>query len=158
MTETQRAAMQAAEDAFRRESDYYAMTGKETKARENIALAGKMAAALAEPEPADEQIGWLYTSATSLRKKYIGHRDDLPDALRDLDPMPVYARPQRREPLTDAEWLDYVLRHGTKTDVHIATYEGIATVGPMGKVIRLQTDANNLRKLVEKAHGIGAKP
>jgi hypothetical protein len=53
MTETQRAAMQAAEDAFRRESDYYAMIGKETKARASMALAGQMAAALAEPEPAD---------------------------------------------------------------------------------------------------------
>ena len=156
MTATQRAAMQAAEDAFRRESDYYAMTGKETKARENMALAGKMAAALAEPEPADEQIGWLYTSATSLRKKYIGHRDDLPDALRDLDPMPVYARPQRREPLTDDEWLNYLLTHADNSVLHVAADKN-NSIRMDGKWY-LRADANNLRKLVEKVHGIGAKP
>lgn len=140
MTETQRAAMQAAEDAFRRESDYYAMTGKETKARENIALAGKMAAALAEPEPADEQIGWLYTSATSLRKKYIGHRDDLPDALRDLDPMPVYARPQRREPLTDEQ---------RKELWRLSDFRGNG-----GQADRFDAGI----RAAELVHGIGAKP
>ena len=53
MTETQRKALQAAEDAFRRYADHHAMKGDETKARANMALAGQMAAALSEPEPAD---------------------------------------------------------------------------------------------------------
>ncbi len=95
MTETQRAALMAAEDAFRRESDYYAMIGKETKARASMALAGQMSAALAEPGPADTPTGWLYTSVRSLRKKYIAHRAGLPEALLDLDPVALYSRPQR---------------------------------------------------------------
>lgn len=49
MTETQRKALQAAEDAFRRYADHHAMKGDETKARANMALAGQMAAALGEP-------------------------------------------------------------------------------------------------------------
>lgn len=48
MTETQRKALQAAEDAFRRYSDHHAMNGDETKARANMALAGQMAAAQVE--------------------------------------------------------------------------------------------------------------
>lgn len=76
MTETQRKALQAAEDAFRRYAD-------------------QMAAALGEPEPADTPTGWLYTSAKSLRKKYIAHRAGLPEALLDLDPVALYSRPQR---------------------------------------------------------------
>ena len=63
-----------------------------------------------------------------------------------------------RTPLEDYEWLEYILRNGSKSDVHIATYEGVATTGPRGKIIRLQHDANNLRKLVEAAYGIGEKP
>lgn len=136
MTETQRAALMAAEDAFRRESDYYAITGKETKARENMALAGKMAAALAEPGTADTPTGWLYTSAKSLRKKYIAHRDGLPDALRELEPIPLYTRPQRREPLTD---------------------ERIHNLDPLPHVM---FDAHRIEfaRAIEAAHGIGAKP
>ena len=53
MTETQRKAIMAAEAAFRRYADHHAMNGDETKARANMALAGQMAAALSEPEPAD---------------------------------------------------------------------------------------------------------
>ncbi len=60
-----------------------------------------------------------------------------------------------RKPLADSEWLEYILHNGSKSDVHIATYEGVAITGPLGKVIRLQHDANNLRKLVEAAYGIG---
>ena len=63
-----------------------------------------------------------------------------------------------RTPLEDYEWLEYILRNGSKSDVHIATHEGVATTGPRGKIIRLQHDANNLRKLVEAAYGIGEKP
>lgn len=63
-----------------------------------------------------------------------------------------------RTSLTDSEWLEYILRNGSKSDVHIATYEGVATTGAHGMVIRLQHDANNLRKLVESAYGIGEKP
>ena len=63
-----------------------------------------------------------------------------------------------RTPLEDYEWLEYILRNGSKSDVHIATYEGVATTGPRCKIIRLQHDANNLRKLVEAAYGIGEKP
>ena len=59
-----------------------------------------------------------------------------------------------RTPLTDSEWLEYILRNGSKSDVHIATYEGVATTGTHGMVIRLQHDANNLRKLVEAAYGV----
>ena len=62
-----------------------------------------------------------------------------------------------RTSLTDSEWLGYILRNGSKSDVHIATYEGVATTGAHGMVIRLQHDANNLRKLVEAAYGIGEK-
>lgn len=50
MTETQRKALQAAEDAFRRYADHHAMNGDETKARANMALAGQMSDALAEPD------------------------------------------------------------------------------------------------------------
>ena len=57
-------------------------------------------------------------------------------------------------PLTDSEWLEYILRNGSKSDVHIATYEGVATTGASGMVIRLRHDANNLRKLVEAAYNI----
>lgn len=61
MTETQRKALQAAEDAFRRYADHHAMKGDETKARANMALAGQMSAALAESAPvpmltADEKL------------------------------------------------------------------------------------------------------
>ena len=48
MTETQRKALQAAEDAFRRYADHHAMRGDEAKARANMALAGQMSAALAQ--------------------------------------------------------------------------------------------------------------
>lgn len=48
MTETQRKALQAAEDAFRRYADHHTMKGDETKARANMALAGQMAAAQVE--------------------------------------------------------------------------------------------------------------
>lgn len=50
MTENQRKALQAAEDAFRRYADHHAMRGDEAKARANMALAGQMSAALAEPD------------------------------------------------------------------------------------------------------------
>lgn len=71
------------------------MKGDETKTRANMALAGQMAAALSEPEPADTPTGWLYTNVRSLRKKYIAHRAGLPEALLDLDPVALYSRPQR---------------------------------------------------------------
>lgn len=50
MTENQRKALQDAEATFRRYSDHHAMKGDETKARANMALAGQMSAALAEPD------------------------------------------------------------------------------------------------------------
>ena len=50
MTENQRKALQAAEDAFRRYADHHARKGDETKARANMALAGQMSAALAQGE------------------------------------------------------------------------------------------------------------
>lgn len=50
MTENQRKALQIAEETFRRYSDHHAMRGDETKARANMALAGQMSAALAEPD------------------------------------------------------------------------------------------------------------
>ena len=58
MTENQRKALQAAEDAFRRYADHHAMRGDEAKARANMALAGQMSAALAEKHPplTDQQI------------------------------------------------------------------------------------------------------
>lgn len=95
MTEAQRKALMAAEAAFRRYADHHTMKGDETKARANMALAGQMAAALSEPEPADTPTGWLYTSVRSLRKKYIAHRAGLPEALLDLDPVALYSSPQR---------------------------------------------------------------
>lgn len=52
MNHTQRAALLAAEEAFRLYSDHHAMKGDETKARANMALAGQMSTALAEPEQA----------------------------------------------------------------------------------------------------------
>lgn len=51
MTENQRRALQVAEETFRRYSDHHAIKGDETKARANMALAGQMSAALAEPDP-----------------------------------------------------------------------------------------------------------
>ena len=134
MTETQRAAMQAAHDALIEARASMHDGRKQDKA---ITL---LAAAMVEPEPADEQIGWLYTSATSLRKKYIGHRDDLPDALRDLDPMPVYARPQRREPLTDEQ---------RKELWRLSDFRGNG-----GQADRFDAGI----RAAELVHGIGAKP
>ena len=95
MTETQRAALMAAECAFRRYTHHHITKNDGEKAKANYALADMMAAALAEPEPADTPTGWLYTSAKSLRKKYIAHRAGLPEALLDLDPVALYSRPQR---------------------------------------------------------------
>lgn len=163
MTETQRAALMAAEGAFRRYTHHHITKNDGEKAKANYALADMMAAALAEPEPAEVPFAYLPVNLPDVFTHNAGctlwaGNPQNKTLSADNSMIAVYTRPQSREPLTDAEWLDYVLRHGTKTDVHIATYEGIATVGPMGKVIRLQTDANNLRKLVEKAHGIGEKP
>ena len=95
MTETQRAALMAAEGAFRRYTHHHITKNDGEKAKANYALADMMAAALSEPEPADTPTGWLYTSAKSLRKKYIAHRAGLPEALLDLDPVALYSRPQR---------------------------------------------------------------
>lgn len=130
MTETQRAAMQAAHDALIEARASMHDGRKQDKA---ITL---LAAAMVEPEPADEQIGWLYTSAKSLRKKYIAHRDGLPDALRELEPIPLYTRPQRREPLKD---------------------ERIHNLDPLPHVM---FDAHRIEfaRAIESAHGIGAKP
>ena len=95
MTETQRAAMQAAKAKFLHYAEVHAAKGGHEKAAVNTEMADMMDAALSEPEPADTPTGWLYTSAKSLRKKYIAHRAGLPEALLDLDPVALYSRPQR---------------------------------------------------------------
>ena len=51
MTETQRAALMAAEGAFRRYTHHHITKNDGEKAKANYALADMMAAALAEPEP-----------------------------------------------------------------------------------------------------------
>lgn len=103
MTETQRAALMAAEDAFRRESDYCAMIGKETKARANMALAGQMAAALAEPEPAEEPFAYLQVNLPDVFMHNAGctlwaGNPQNKTLFADNSMIAVYTRPQRREP------------------------------------------------------------
>lgn len=75
-------------------------------------------------------------------------------------PYPVYAAAGAApaKPLTDEQWLEYLLRHADKSVLHVAAIVG-GSIQNQGKWV-LQADANNLRKLVEAAHGIkgGATP
>jgi hypothetical protein len=76
----------------------------------------------------------------------------------DGDWTPLYTNPQpaKREPLTDEQWLAYLLKHGGVDVIHVAAFTG-QTIQSQGKWCLTEV-ANNLRKLVEAAHGIFAEP
>lgn len=59
------------------------------------------------------------------------------------------------QPLTDDQWLDYLLKNATKGVLHIAAYHG-ESMQSAGRWV-LRHDANELRKLVEAAHNITNK-
>jgi hypothetical protein len=88
MSGTQRAALMAAEGAFRRYTHHHITKNDGEKAKANYALADMMAAALAEPEP---QCKW----PTCHSEEYQQQLAD--DVARDL------IGPQRREPPTDEQ-------------------------------------------------------
>lgn len=65
---------------------------------------------------------------------------------------PVTAAPAM-VPLTDAEWLEYLLKHADLPTLDLAAFRGESIQSRGLWVLRVQ--ANDLRKLVERAHGIG---
>lgn len=141
MTEAQRKALQAAEDAFRRYADHHAMKGDETKARANMALAGQMAAALSEPEPAYEPFAYLPVNLPDVFAHNAGctlwaGNPQNKTLSADNSMIAVYTRPQRREPLKD---------------------ERIHNLDPLPHVM---FDAHRIEfaRAIEAAHGIGANP
>jgi hypothetical protein len=63
---------------------------------------------------------------------------------------PLAAQPA--VPLTDEQWLDYLLKNASVSVVSIAAFIG-ESLQTRGRWV-LRKDANDLRKLVEAAHGI----
>ena len=57
-------------------------------------------------------------------------------------------------PMTDAQWLEYLLKHANNTTLSVAASVG-QSLQTRGRWVLLQP-ANNLRKLVERAYGITA--
>lgn len=151
MNHTQRAALLAAEEAFRLYSRHHATKGDETKARANMALAGQMSAALAEPEPADEPVGaqCKFDSEKSWGNCTIEHHAMVQKAKHewpDYQTRLVYARPQRREPLTDVEKAAIFRRYAGVND-HDVSYLRCYRAG-----------FDHIVSEIEAAHGIGAQP
>ena len=131
MTETQRAAMQAAHDALAKikcdslyEQDCTICSAEET-----------LRAALAEPEPAEKPAGYwdgkFYDGGSALyeapQKSLFGIK---------YTNIPLYTRPQRRDPLTD----DQIMQLAATPCAVPGSY------------------AHTLARAIESAHGIGAKP
>jgi hypothetical protein len=58
----------------------------------------------------------------------------------------------QRGPLTDAQWLEYLLKHASCSVLSVAAFQSnsIQSAGRWA----LRHDANELRKLAESAHGI----
>lgn len=108
MTETQRAALMAAEGAFRRYTHHHITKNDGEKAKANYALADMMAAALAEPEPAEVPFAYLPVNLPDVFTHNAGctlwaGNPQNKTLSADNSMIAVYTRPQRREPLTDEQ-------------------------------------------------------
>ena len=143
MTETQRAALMAAEGAFRRYTHHHITKNDGEKAKANYALADMMAAALAEPGPADEPFAYLPVNLPDVFTHNAGctlwaGNPQNKTLSADNSMIAVYTRPQSREPLTD-EQVDYIYNEHRGDGGPTAICEQFA-------------------RAIEAAHGIGAKP
>ena len=158
MTETQRAAMQAAHNALKTAQNAITFDDDGLWGQYKVAL-DSITAALAEHGPSDEPAG--YTTSQITWKSPRHHSEQIVKITQRQQPEygfthAVFNAPQRREPLTDDEWLNYLLTHADNSVLHVAADKN-NSIRMDGKWY-LRADANNLRKLVEKVHGIGAKP
>ena len=68
---------------------------------------------------------------------------------------PMLSQPPAQEPLTDDQWLEYLLKHAPANVLQVGAFVG-QSIQTQGRWM-LYADANELRKLVETAHGIGGK-
>ena len=68
------------------------------------------------------------------------------------EPAPVAAT-SAMVPLTDDAWLEYLLKHADLSTLDLAAFRGESIQSRGLWVLRVQS--NDLRKLVERAHGIG---
>ena len=131
MSETQRAALMAAECAFRRYTHHHITKNDGEKAKANYALADMMAAALAEPEPAEEPVGVVESNSVGSGGFHVRKSAGTPHVPVGTQ---LYTRQQRRDPLTD-EQIESIYRSSLE-------------------MVSMMTFA----RAIEAEHGIGATP
>ncbi len=153
MTETQRAAMQAAHDAIAIAQNNLAPSRESAIAFDDGDLWDQyqramdgITAALAEPGPADEPFAYLLAGGMWGDELQDWEIDPVQSSCNKINEaayadgkelkLPLYTRPQRREPLTD---------------------ERIHNLDPLPHVM---FDAHRIEfaRAIESAHGIGEKP